>query len=197
MKGDKLVELKDPNDIRLAKRLIARFHPQGMPPGGGLASGSRFFVLERDEKWVAIAWIHKPSTFRYLFAKFRIGLENSYFLRRILTLSTEKGAVKLLKLLGERLKNEGKEKIVEIGTTPTRILGLNPKRNEFIIQNQGDETVYLSKFEDVAVSGTKKGYMLKAGESLERNRLSNPNLIKQPVYGVVSAISSKVWVWEA
>jgi len=112
MKGDKLVELKDPDDIRLAKRLIARFHPQGMPPGGGLASGSRFFVLERGGKWVAIAWIHKPSTFRYLFAKFRIGLENSYFLRRILTLSTEKGAVKLLKLLGERLKVEGKECIV-------------------------------------------------------------------------------------
>jgi len=110
-----LVELRDYRDIKLAKALIQKYHVQGVPYGGGFARSHRFFVLERDGYWCAIAWIHEPTPFRFIFERFKLDQSQSYFLRRIVSVCPGHHAVELLKLLCQKLKNEGKELLVTLG----------------------------------------------------------------------------------
>ena len=111
----KLVELEDRGDKRLVRLLFKRFHSMGVPRGEGLGRGSRYFVLVVDCFWCAGVWVHLPSSFRPLFMKFNVPCDNSYFLRRICSFCPGQYSVMLLRLLCERLRNEGKEAILTLG----------------------------------------------------------------------------------
>jgi len=71
--------------------------------------------LVRDGKICAVAWIHKPHIFRPLFMRFSIDMSNSYIVRRVATCCPGDHAAELLKLLAEKLREEGKEYIVALG----------------------------------------------------------------------------------
>lgn len=92
----------------------------------------------------------------------------------------------------------GKEKAVTVTTTPTLLLDINPLRKEYIIQNQDPAVdLYLGKSKNVATSGTRIGRKLTPNGLESTNDKENPELIKEEMYGVVSAGSITVWVWEA
>jgi hypothetical protein len=110
-----LAELEKAEDIRLLKSLIAKYHRQGAPKGGAAAGHHRFFVLVEEGDWVAGAWLHDNTPFRFIAERYRIGHENSYFIRRICKFAPGDWLVILLKLLAERLKAEGKECIWTLG----------------------------------------------------------------------------------
>lgn len=94
-------------------------------------------------------------------------------------------------------KPSGTEKIVSVTTSATPILDNNEKRTEFIIQNQGSVTVYLSRSKEVATTGTRKGRTLEADEIEVVSSKETPILVKQTLYGIVAAGSCDLWVWEA
>ncbi|MEM4976121.1 MAG: hypothetical protein QXT64_02225 [Desulfurococcaceae archaeon] len=91
--------------IQLYGMLCARFSGQG----------SRYFALRKEGKICAVAWIHRPSVFKPIFAKFGISQDNAYFLRRIATCCPGDYAVELLEKLCEKLRDEGKEVLVTLG----------------------------------------------------------------------------------
>lgn len=91
----------------------------------------------------------------------------------------------------------GLEKVVTVGTTATQILGINPSRTEYKVQNQGAASVYLGTSDNVATSGTRKGRELAAGVLESANVNDDPELIKEALYGIVATGSADVWVWEA
>jgi hypothetical protein len=111
-----LVELKNDDDIQLLRMLISKYHKQGIPMGGGAARKSRYFVYVSDDGfWVAGAWLHDNTPFRFIAEKFRIGSENSYFIRRICKFSPGEWLVDFLNSLCEKLKSEGKECLWTLG----------------------------------------------------------------------------------
>ena len=110
-----LLELKKKEDIILLRLLIAKYHRQKMPGGGGLGRHSRHFVAIKEGYWVAGAWIHDNLPFRFIAEKFKIGHENSYFIRRICKFAPGDYLIDFLKLLCEKLKNEGKECLWTLG----------------------------------------------------------------------------------
>jgi len=110
-----LVELKGEEDIRLLKQLIAKYHRQGAPKGGAAAGHHRYFVLVEEGYWVAGAWLHDNTPFRFIAERYKIGHENSYFIRRICKFALGDWLITLLKLLAEKLRAEGKECIWTLG----------------------------------------------------------------------------------
>ncbi|MEM3893362.1 MAG: hypothetical protein QXR12_05385 [Thermofilum sp.] len=110
--GGELVELDRTVEIEYARLCIQLY---GMSCARFSAPGSRFFALKKDGKICAVAWIHLPSSFRPIFAKFGITQDNAYFLRRVATCCPGDHAVELLEKLCERLKEEGKEVLVALG----------------------------------------------------------------------------------
>jgi len=110
--GGELVELEGAAEIEYARLCIQLY---GMSCARFTAPGSRFFALKRDGKICAVAWIHLPSSFYPIFAKFGITQDNAYFLRRVATCCPGDHAVELLERLCERLKEEGKEVVVALG----------------------------------------------------------------------------------
>lgn len=91
----------------------------------------------------------------------------------------------------------GSEKIITVTTTATKLLDLLPTRKEYIVQNQGSVTIYLGISSNVAVSGTRKGRELSAGVIESANDKEDSQIVKEELYGIVSAGSADVWVWEA
>jgi len=110
-----LAELEEREDVELLKRLIAKYHRQGVPRGGGAAKRHRYFVLIEEGYWVAGAWLHDNTPFRYLAERFRIGSENSYFIRRICKFAPGDWLLPFLSLIAEKLKAEGKECVWTLG----------------------------------------------------------------------------------
>jgi len=106
-----LVELELKDEIEYAKLCINLYGRPQIRSGG---EGSRFFALKVDNKICAVAWIHKPHIFKPIFEKFKLDQSNSYFIRRIATCCPGDYAVKLLELLAEKLKDEGKELLVTL-----------------------------------------------------------------------------------
>jgi len=110
-----LVELTSEEDIEFAKMLMRRYHKYSVPRGGGLARRHRWFAWVVDGYICAVAWLHDNTPFRYLADKFRIGSENSYFIRRICKVCPGDYTVAFLNAIAERLKAEGKECIWTLG----------------------------------------------------------------------------------
>jgi len=103
-----LVELKKKEDIDFLKTLFRRYHRYSAPPGGAAARHHRFFVLVEERYWVAGAWLHDNTPFRFLAEKFGIESENSYFIRRLCEFAPGGWLAPLLRILAERLREEGK-----------------------------------------------------------------------------------------
>jgi hypothetical protein len=110
-----LVELEGEEDVEFAKMLIARYHAQGAPRGGAAARRHRFFAWVCDGYICAVAWLHDNTPFRFIAERFRIGSENSYFIRRICKTCPGDYLVDFLNAIAERLKAEGKECIWTLG----------------------------------------------------------------------------------
>jgi hypothetical protein len=111
-----LVELEGQSDIQLLRMLFDKYHRQGVPPGGGAARRSRYFVwVTPDGFWVAGAWLHDNTPFRFIAEKLRIGSENSYFIRRICKFAPGDWLVDFLVALCDKLREEGKEYIWTLG----------------------------------------------------------------------------------
>jgi len=110
-----LVELEKGEDIQLLKMLIAKYHRKSCPRGGAAARHHRYFALVEGRFWVAGAWLHDNTPFRYIAELHRIGHENSYFIRRISNFAPGEWLETLLKLLAEKLRAEGKECIWTLG----------------------------------------------------------------------------------
>jgi len=111
----KVVELVDREDIELLKALIRRYHSQGVPRGGGASRHHRYFVYVVDGYWCAGAWLHDNLPFRFIAERFGIPNDNTYFIRRICKFCPGDYLVDFLRLLAERLRNEGKECIWTLG----------------------------------------------------------------------------------
>jgi len=91
----------------------------------------------------------------------------------------------------------GREVIITIGTTATKILDQSITRKEFTLKNQGSVTVYLGISKNVATSGTRKGRELSPSMVESANKGEDPELIKEELYGIVETGTCDVWVWEA
>ena len=111
----RLVELVEEEDIDFARIIIKRYHAQGLPGGGGAAKRHRWFAWVVDGYVCAIAWLHDNTPFRYIAERFRIGHENSYFIRRVCKCCPGDYLVDFLKAVAERLRSEGKECIWTLG----------------------------------------------------------------------------------
>ena len=115
----RVVEVKSRRDVLLLKRLIAKYHSQGVPPGGGAGRHPRFFVYAVEdggtEFWVAAAWLHDGTPFRFLAQRLMIPVENAYFIRRICRLAPGDWLIPFLNALAERLSAEGKEALWSLG----------------------------------------------------------------------------------
>jgi len=109
-----LIELNG-RDIDLARLLIAKYHSQGVPLGSGAARRSRWFGWLVDGYICAVAWLHDNTPFRYLAEKFKIGSENSYFIRRICKTCPGDHLVAFLQALADKLRAEGKECVWTLG----------------------------------------------------------------------------------
>jgi len=118
----RLVELRSRKDILLLKRLIAMYHAQSVPPGGGAGGGARFFVLAAAEPehpttwyWLAGAWLHDSTPFRFVAQRFKIPMDTSYFIRRVCKFAPGDWLVELLVLLSAQLRSEGKKALWSFG----------------------------------------------------------------------------------
>ena len=107
-----LRELRDELEVEYAK-LCVQLYGMKAQPGGG--AGSRFFGLVVEGKICAVVWLQKPGIFRPIFEKFGLDQSNSYFIRRVASCCPGDHAVKLLELLAERMRAEGKELLVTLG----------------------------------------------------------------------------------
>ena len=110
-----LVELESREDIELARRLVKKYHVQGLPPGGGAARGHRWFAWVVDGYICAVAWIHDSTPYKALADKFKIPHKNSYFIRRICKTCPGDYLVDFLNALAEKLREEGKECLWTLG----------------------------------------------------------------------------------
>jgi len=108
-----LEEIKDPRMIRLLRGLIKIYHTLGVPAGGGW--GGRFFVWKVDGFICGVAWIGSSAPFRHIAHLFRIDLNNSYMIRRIVRTCPGDHLVSFLNTLAERLRQEGKEVLWTLG----------------------------------------------------------------------------------
>ncbi len=113
--GVVLVELELREDIELARRLIRKYHIQGLPPGGAAASGHRWFAWIVNGYICAVAWLHDSTPFRAIADKFKISHRNTYFIRRICKTCPGDYLVDFLNALTEKLKSEGKECLWTLG----------------------------------------------------------------------------------
>ena len=95
--------------------LLSKYHTQHAPPGGGGGRGNRFFVWLVDGYVCAVAWLHDNTPFRYIAQTFRIGSENTYFIRRVCKVCPGDYLVDFLNALAERLRAEGKECLWTLG----------------------------------------------------------------------------------
>jgi len=110
-----LVELRSRDDVGFARVLVARYQRQGVPRGGGAARKHRWFAWVVDGYVCAVAWLHDNTPFRFIAEMFRIGSENSYFVRRVCKTCPGDHLVDFLDALAEQLKGEGKECIWTLG----------------------------------------------------------------------------------
>jgi len=110
-----LIEFFSEEDIKFVKLLIQRYHTQGIPQGGAMAKRHRFFGWLVEGYICGVAWLHDNTPFRFIAQYFKIGSENSYFIRRICKCCPGDYLVDLLNALAEKLKNEGKECIWTLG----------------------------------------------------------------------------------
>ena len=108
----RLVELENPDEVSLLRRLIDKYHEFGCIKGSGLGKGLRHFVLEADGYWVAGCIIHQAGAWAPMFIKWRLPVDNSYMVRRIAQFAPGHWAVMLLEKLAEKLRSEGKEMLV-------------------------------------------------------------------------------------
>jgi len=106
-----LLELVSKKDISFARELIAMYHTQGIPRGGGAGRRHRWFAWQCDGYICAVAWLHDNTPFRFIAEKFNIGSENTYFIRRICKTCPGDYLVDFLNAIAEKLRNEGKESI--------------------------------------------------------------------------------------
>lgn len=114
MKCD-LQELTNPKDISLVRALIEKYHGLGMPRGGGMAKGSRWFAWVCDGYIVAGAWLHLPSSFLPIYQIFKLDETQSYFFRRICRFAPGEFMLDFLEALSQKLRSEGKKSIVVLG----------------------------------------------------------------------------------
>jgi len=91
----------------------------------------------------------------------------------------------------------GKEVIITVTTTATKLLDVMPLRKEYSIQNQGSVMIYLGISDQVATSGTRKGRQLAPNGIEDANKDDNPELISLPLYAIAESGTCTVWVWEA
>jgi len=110
-----LVELVDERDVEFARILLSRYHRQGVPSGTGCARYTRWFAWIVDGYICAVAFLHNNTPFRFIAEKFRIGPENSYFIRRVCKTCPGDHLVDFLSALAEKLRSEGKECIWTLG----------------------------------------------------------------------------------
>jgi len=110
-----LLELRGRGDIELARLLVARYHSQGLPRGGGAARRHRWFAWVCEGYICAVAWLHDNTPFRYVAERFGIGSENTYFIRRICKTCPGDHLVDFLKAIAARLAAEGKEAVWTLG----------------------------------------------------------------------------------
>ena len=113
--GGELVELKDRKDIKLVRMLLSKYHAQSVPSGGGGGKGNRFFAWVVDGYICAVAWLHDNTPFRYIAQMYRIGSENTYFIRRVCKVCPGDYLVDFLNALAEKLRSEGKECLWTLG----------------------------------------------------------------------------------
>jgi hypothetical protein len=110
-----LVELKNREDVEFVRELIKRYHSQGLPRGGGAARRHRFFAWVCSGYICAVVWLHDNTPFRFIAEKFRIGSENTYFIRRICKTCPGDFLIDFLNAVVEKLKGEGKECLWTLG----------------------------------------------------------------------------------
>ena len=111
----KIVKLEDRDDIKLARLLIDKYHSQKLKIGGGYSSNQYYFALECDGFITAVAWLHDSKPFRFIAQKFRIPLDRSLFIRRVTKTCPGDYTVLFLKMLSEKLRNDGWEVIWTMG----------------------------------------------------------------------------------
>lgn len=111
-----LTELEEKEDIKLLLALLRKYGMKPAMPGGGLAKGNRYFVLVNGRYWVAGAWVHYPTPFRFVGEALRLPVANAYFLRRVAQFAPGHWIVELLHALGRRLVDEeGKDALWALG----------------------------------------------------------------------------------
>ncbi|QJF12363.1 putative acetyltransferase [Metallosphaera rod-shaped virus 1] len=111
----KIVELQDKKDIELARLLVAKYHSQGMPHGGGASKIQKYFAYECDNYIVAVAWINDSTPFRFVAEKYNIPIDRSYFIRRITKTAPGDYLVEFLEKLSQLLKSYGIEVLWTLG----------------------------------------------------------------------------------
>ena len=109
-----LVELFG-RDVRLARLLIAKYHSQGLPSGGGAGRRHRWFAWVVDGYICGVVWLHDNTPFRVIAEMFRIPNDNTYFIRRICKTCPGDHLVEFLNALASKLRDEGKECLWTLG----------------------------------------------------------------------------------
>ncbi|QJF12294.1 putative acetyltransferase [Saccharolobus solfataricus rod-shaped virus 1] len=128
----KVIELEDKKDIELARLLIAKYHAQGIPHGGGASKIQKYFAYECDNFIVAIVWINDSIPFRFVAEKYKIPIDRSYFIRRVTKTAPGDYLVEFLEKLADLLKSYGIEVLWTLGF---------PNHSNALYKNAGFEYV--------------------------------------------------------
>ena len=112
-----LRELTNPKDVKRFKQVMDALHPMGHPKGGVFAKGWRYWAYCDDNgEWRVLMSTHQLSVF-FFSVKFRLPMDRTIMLRRILTLQGGEGlASEAIKALAQRLKDEGWHYLVTLST---------------------------------------------------------------------------------
>ncbi len=111
----RLVEYKDKWSIDLIRKLIEKYHRQGVPHGSGNGKTSKYFAYECDGCITAVAMLHDSTPFYYVAMKFNIQSERSMFIRRITKTCPGDYLQDFIHEIALKLKNDGFEVLWTLG----------------------------------------------------------------------------------
>ena len=144
-----LYVVETPKERRKFKELMNLFHPQGYVIAP-MMRGKRDLVYKIGDDWCVLIMLHKINNFN-LSKMYRLDWEETWFIRRILTVPTAKEkhgdvAVEALKALEAWLKKGGNEAIITL-TLPRHSGGLYKKAGyeELAKTRKGDKVWFICR----------------------------------------------------
>lgn len=146
----KLVEYKTHKEIELIRKLIDKYHDQGVPHGSGNGKSSRYFAYECDNYIVAVAMLHDNTPFYFVAMKFNVQSDRALFIRRITKVCPGDYLQDFIHALALKLKKDGFEVLWTLGFSDhSNALYKNTGFQEIGTTRKNDHPVFVLKLKEL------------------------------------------------